>query len=151
MKRFLLKILLFAAILTTLTFVLPILCIAPQYLGHYTATLNTKVNRLKAVDAQKIILIGNSNLIYGIDSELLEHLTGMPVVNLGFHGGMGNAFHERMARLHTNAGDLVIISHLTYADDDQIENTSLIWPTLENHFQLWPLLHAQDIMPAVDA
>ena len=151
MKRFLRNVLLLAGIVLLLVYALPMAVVAPQFLGHYTAALNTKVERLRSVNEPKIILIGNSNLIYGMDSALLETLTGMPVVNMGFHGGMGNAFHERMARLNTNAGDIVIVSHLTYADDGKIQDANLIWPTLENHFSLYRLMRAQDLAPMANA
>ena len=46
--------------------------VMPQYSGGYDASLIDKVERLKSIAGPKIVLIGNSNLSFGIDSERLE-------------------------------------------------------------------------------
>ena len=71
----------------------------PQYENGYCASLIDKVNRLKSINEPKIVLLGNSNLAFGIDSKMLEESMNMPVVNMGLHGGDGNAFHEEMAKI----------------------------------------------------
>ena len=69
--------------------------IGSQYQYNYQASLIDKVERLTSIDEPKIILVGHSNLSFGIKSEMLEEALGMPVVNLGLHGGLGNAYHEQ--------------------------------------------------------
>ena len=34
----------------------------------------------------------------------------MQVVNLGLHGDLGNAYHEQIAKLNINEGDIVVVS-----------------------------------------
>ena len=41
---------------------------------------------------------------FGFNSEEIEEAMGMPVVNMGLHGGMGNAFHEEMGKLNVQPG-----------------------------------------------
>ena len=60
------------------------------------------------IEEPKIILIGNSNLAFGIDSEKIENSVGMPVVNLGLHGSLGNEFHESMAKKYIEKMTLLL-------------------------------------------
>lgn len=119
--------------------------IMPQYEGNYMASLADKVERLESIEEPKIVLLGNSNLAFGISSDLIESEIGMPVVNMGLHGGLGNVFHERMAEYNVTAGDIYILCHSWYADDGSIPDTTLAWVTLENHAKLWKLVHLSEM------
>lgn len=119
--------------------------IMPQYLYSYNASLLDKMEHLATLSGPKIVLIGNSNLAFGIRSDLLEEAFHMPVVNMGLHGSLGNAFHEEMAKLHVNEGDIIIVAHTEYDDDDLITDPVIAWLTLENHPALWKLVRAKDI------
>ena len=110
----------------------------------YMASLIDKVKRLKSINVPKIILVGNSNLSFGMDSKMLEEAVNMPVVNLGLHGGLGNEFHENIAKLNINSGDIVIICHSTYSDDSRIDDIELSWHTLEYHKDLWEILKPEE-------
>lgn len=151
MKKFLLKLLCLAAI-TFGMFVLGFLCLvfaAPQYKYSYNASLIDKIDFLKKSPSPKIILCGNSNLAFGINSKLMENEFGMPVVNLGLHGGLGNAFHEEAAKLNIQAGDILIVCHSWYSDDDKISDPLLAWTTLENNFSLYKILRRKDFFDMV--
>lgn len=119
--------------------------IMPQYRYSYPASLADKMERLKSINDSKIVLIGNSNLSFGINSELLEEAFDMPVVNMGFHGGLGNAFHEEMAKVNLCEGDIIIVAHTDYADQDKILDPAMAWLTVENRPQIWKLIRAKDI------
>ena len=80
--------------------------IMPQYQGAYTAALLDKVERLNSIEQPKLVLLGNSNLAFGMNSEKIEDALGMPVVNMGLHGGLGNAFHEEMGKMNVTEGDI---------------------------------------------
>lgn len=123
--------------------------IAPQYLYSYNAAIIDKAERLKAINEPKIVLVGNSNLAFGINSEEIEKAFGMPVVNLGLNAELGNPFLEEMAKLNVNEGDIYILCHTDYADDDMIGIT-MAWTTLENHFDLWRILRGKDIIPMIE-
>lgn len=133
--------------LTVLAFLLFLFCfgvVMPQYTGNYQASMLDKVHRLNSVEGPKLVLVGNSNLAFGIDSERIEEAFGMPVVNMGLHGGVGNAFNEQAAKLHVEEGDIYIIAHTNYDDTDEIKNPVLAWITIENHAELYPLIRAKD-------
>lgn len=122
--------------------------IFPQYSGEYTSSLTDKVNRLESIDGAKIVLLGDSNLAFGINSALMEEALGMPVVNMGLHGGAGNPFHEEMSKFNVQEGDIYIICHSSFADEDTI-GEMYAWISLENHYNLWKILRPKDIMPMI--
>ncbi len=118
--------------------------IGSQYEYNYQASLIDKVDRLESINEPKIILVGHSNLSFGIDSKMLEEATGMPVVNLGLHGGLGNAFHEEIAKLNINEGDIVIVCHSSFSDTDTISDTALAWITVDKNKELWKIIRNKD-------
>lgn len=125
--------------------------ISPQYEHIYSAVLNDKMDRLKSIEGSKIVLIGNSNLAFGINSEMLEEKFDMPVVNMGLHGALGNAFHEEMAKVNVVPGDIYIICHTNYGDDGKIEDPVVAWLTIEDHTELWRLIRMQDVRDMLKA
>ncbi len=143
MKRLLLKLFLLV-FLVSLPPVLCLLTISPQFTHEYNASFIDKMNRLESISEPKIVLVSNSNLAFGIQSDLIEEAIGMPVVNLGLHGGLGNVFHERMPLFNIRAGDIIIISHLDYSDDDKISDSVLALITVENYFHYWKIFRAKD-------
>ena len=153
MKKFIVNILIFILlfIVTLMGFTfINIVFVKNQYLLNYQASILDKIERLKSINEPKIILVGNSNLAFGIDSEKIEQEIGMPVVNLGLHGALGNAFHEDMAKFNIEKGDIVIISHTDY-DLDDISEFDLLWITLEHHKELYYLIKKEDYLSMAKA
>ncbi|MCR5421298.1 MAG: hypothetical protein K6E98_09840 [Lachnospiraceae bacterium] len=149
MVQFIKKILLFLMLFFA-TFVLVLLVdyffVGNQHLGNYQASLLDKIERFRSLEGSRIILIGNSNLPFGMNSEMLEKEMGMPVVNMGLHGGLGSAFNSNMVKLsELREGDIVILSLHTYDDNDEIEDPSLALITIEKHKELWKLVRFKDL------
>ena len=112
--------------------------ISPQYMFEYNGAIIDKVNRLKEIDEPKIVLVGNSNVAFGIRSELIENEFGMPVVDAGLHGGLGDEFHENLTLYNINSGDIIIqFPHSYCAKETKMEDYPLAWITIENHTNLW--------------
>lgn len=154
MKKFVLKTALLSFIIAT-TFLILIsfdfLIVGNQYVNNYQAATIDKMHRLQDIDSPKIILVGNSNVAFGINSEKIENEFNMPVVNLGLHGALGNAFHENMIKGYVSEGDIVIICHCDYSDEDIIEDPGLAWITIEKNFDIWNLIRFKDIPSMVKA
>ncbi|MBO4337416.1 MAG: hypothetical protein J5842_05020, partial [Lachnospiraceae bacterium] len=131
-------------VLLMVLFVFCFVIVMPQYGGNYQAAMLDKVARLKATEGERIILIGNSNLAFGMDSQMLEQALGKPVINMGLHGGTGNCFNERAALLDVHEGDLYVICHTNYDDTDEIKNPLLAWITIEDHPELYSLVRPKD-------
>lgn len=132
-------------ILAVAMFMVYLNCIIPQYDDRYAASLIDKVERLESIDEPKIVLLGNSNLVFGIDSEKIEEAIGMPVVNMGLAGSLGNAFHENMAKYNICPGDIYVICHSEFDDEDTIPAPVEAWVCIENHFKLWKLIRWKDV------
>ena len=137
---FLIKCLVMLALIVLFCFVI----VMPQYLLNYQASLIDKNERLCSIDEAKIVLVGNSNWAFGVDSQKLEEAMGMPVVNMGMHGGIGNPFNEQAAVQNIYEGDIVIISYSNFADGDIIKDPELAWITIENHPALWKYIRLKD-------
>ena len=118
--------------------------VGSQYKGDYDQSLIDKISRLESIHEPKIILVGNSNLSFGMDSPRLQEAMNMPVVNLGLHGGLGNALHENMAELNINSGDIVVICHSYYGDNGKIQDLSLAWVTVEYNRELWRIIRREE-------
>lgn len=135
-------------LITTLIFSLLALfgftVIKSQYTGTYQASIIEKENRLLSIKEPKIILVGNSNLTFGINSEMIENEFSMPVVNLGLHGGLGNSFHEEMSKLNIRTGDIVLVAYSDFSDNDKITDTELAWETIEYNYDLWKIIRIKD-------
>lgn len=157
MKRFFVKVLVFAFLITFLMGIIAISdykIIGSQYQFSYNASLADKIERLEAINEPKIILVGNSNLAFGIDSHRIEESLGMPVVNLGLHGGLGNAFHEEIAKQNINRGDIVIVCHSDFSDSDTISDTELALLTYDykdSVFQVFRTKDYKDLLKAYPA
>ena len=104
------------------------------------------MNRLEHLEGSKLVLLGDSNLAFGMNSEELEAAFGLPVVNMGLHGAIGNEFHERMALTNVQPGDIYVVCHTSFADDDSIGDATVVWLTIEDHFDLWRLLRLKDML-----
>lgn len=65
----------------------------------------------------KVVLIGGSNLAYGIDSTIIENTTHCPVVNMGMNGFLGIRFMLEEVKPYVRRGDVVVIAfeHESYA------------------------------------
>lgn len=142
MKRFIKNCIVFmaiAAVSTVFAVFLFLLSIRPMYKYTFVASAGDKIRRLESIKRPKIILVGNSNLAFGIKSYMIEDELNMPVVNLGLHGSLGQRFHEEMAKYNIGKGDIVIVCHTWDDDNNKIQDHSLAWITIENHFHLYRL------------
>lgn len=82
----------------------------PQYNSAFVGALDEKYDRLCEIEEPKIVIIGGSSAAFGIDSELIEKYTGMPVVNFGLYAALGTKLMLDLSRDGINEGDVVIIA-----------------------------------------
>lgn len=130
---FIVKIILFAAVMYALVFH----CVMPQYTALYNAAILDKYDRLNSFDRPKIILVGDSNVAFGFDSGMLQEAFGMPVVNFGLHGNLGQVFLTNAIRDSIGEGDIIILAPAGYHYAIDSLDSVMAWVTIENHYWLW--------------
>jgi len=110
-KRGLAALLLKGAAFTSLTAgcVLAI-CVGVPDGNDYAKASVLKHSALNRDVPRKIVLVGGSNLAFGIDSTIIRETTGCPVVNMGMNGYFGPKFMLSEARPNLRPGDVVVIA-----------------------------------------
>lgn len=78
--------------------------------NDYNRATELKHRRLAELTSRKIVLVGGSNVSYGVDSKLIERATHCPVVNMGMNGYFGVRYMLEEVRSKINPGDIVVLS-----------------------------------------
>lgn len=152
MKKFIKNILILLLIIIFIFVLIAIIdckIIRKNYTNDYQRSVTDKIKRLKKISSPKIILVGDSNLTFGINSKMIEESLNMPVVNLGLHAGMGNPFNENLAKIKINENDIVIISHVSYDDEDDIVDTYLAWKTINYEKDVFRVIRPKDYLKLI--
>jgi hypothetical protein len=58
---------------------------------------------------KRLLIVGDSSSLFGVDSEALGKAIGRPVVNMSLHGGLPLDWLTRFAEKHARAGDIVVM------------------------------------------
>ena len=82
----------------------------PAVTNHYLGAFQDKLHRLRETPGERLIVIGGSNIAFGLNSDLLEATCSRPVVNLGLYAPLGMRHQMEMVRRHARPGDCVVIS-----------------------------------------
>ena len=98
------QVILLTAVIITLIF----LGIGPDP-DHYFAGSLLQLNLLKNTPGPRIIVVGGSNVSFGIDAELMQRKLGIPVINDGIHAGLG-VVPLRELQEYIRTGDVIILS-----------------------------------------
>ena len=78
--------------------------------SHYLAAFGDKLSRLKTATGPRVILVGGSNLAFGIDSTVVQNKTNFNPVNLGLYQPLGIEYQLRMIESLGRPGDLIIVA-----------------------------------------
>ena len=101
----------------------------------------------------RVLLAGGSNLAFGVDSKRLEDSLGLPVFNLGLHGGLGVRFMLNEVSDIMRKGDKVVLSieYLLDADGDYKlkKLTSDLFPPAKQYYSFSPLKEAEMQMDGI--
>lgn len=77
---------------------------------HYMKAILDKHARLKTTPSPKIVLIGDSNLAFGLNSRLLEQKASMAVVNVGLYSSLGLRYQLNEVLPYVGPGDILVVS-----------------------------------------
>lgn len=89
--------------------------------------------RAKSIQSKKIIIIGGSNALFGINSEIIQRITGYPVLNLAMHAGLDMDYFYYKVKQHIKKEDIVVMplefTYYTQGDDttNLFSNNMMSW------------------------
>lgn len=154
MKKYILKAAAFILALL-LPFVLCaslVLCIPNQYDATFLAALAPKYERLNSVKGNKVVVIGGSNIAFGLDSEKMEEYVGMPCVNFGLYATLGTKAMLELSRGGISHGDIVIICPETDAQTYSLYfDAKSMWQALESKPSMLFSLESDEVSKVIAA
>ncbi|HEY8166197.1 MAG TPA: hypothetical protein VIF83_11645 [Gemmatimonadaceae bacterium] len=101
--------------------------------NNYLAAVLEKDRLIRRTPSPKVILVGGSNLAFGVDSKQLQDSLGLHVINMGLYAKLGLRYMLAQVKPYVQKGDVVIVSpeydqfYGNYADGDQTLNTALLY------------------------
>jgi hypothetical protein len=75
----------------------------------FIATIADKHQYAQSIKEPKIILVGGSNLAFGVASDSIEKALAKPVINLGLYAGFGLTFVLKEALSEVKKGDVIVL------------------------------------------
>ena len=100
---------------------------------NYLAAVLEKDRLIRNTPSPKIILVGGSNLAFGIDSKQIEDSLGLKVVNMGLYAKLGLRYMLAQVRPYIEKGDVVVVVpeydqfYGDFANGDNTLNTALLY------------------------
>lgn len=98
-----------ALLALTLLTMLAVFLAVPESNDYARASVR-KHERLAHYNSPKIVLVGGSNLAFGIDSAMISRATGCPVVNMGMNGYFGVRLMLEEVKAELNPSDMVVVA-----------------------------------------
>ncbi len=101
--------------------------------NSYIAAILEKDQLIRNTPSPRIVLVGGSNLAFGIDSRLIEDSLRMPVVNMGLYAKLGLRYMLAQAKPYVRRGDVIIVVpeydqfYGDFANGDNTLNTALLY------------------------
>ena len=109
MKRFIGKTILFALLFTVAMAALAVVNKRYFFANNYLNEFPVKKQLIRDTPSPKVVVIGGSNVAFGIDSKTLSDSLGMPVVNAGLHAGLGLRYILDANTPYLRKGDILVI------------------------------------------
>ena len=81
-----------------------------QFSNTFVGALDDKYERLSSIEEPKVVVIGGSSVAFGLDSEKMEELLDMPVVNFGLYAAIGTKAMVDLSRDQIKSGDVVVLA-----------------------------------------
>ncbi|MBQ8720399.1 MAG: hypothetical protein IJY65_05140 [Clostridia bacterium] len=92
-------------LLATAVFTIP-----SQYDNSFVGILDEKHDALLSEEDDKIVIVGGSSVAFGVDSDIIEKYTEMPVINFGLYAALGTKLMLDLSRGGIKEGDIVVIA-----------------------------------------
>ena len=101
--------------------------------NNYLAAVLEKDRLIRNTPSPKIILVGGSNLAFGIDSRMMQDSLGVGVVNMGLYAKLGLRYMLAQVKPYIRRGDVVVIVpeydqfYGKFSEGDNTLNTALLY------------------------
>lgn len=109
MRKFILKTVLFALLFVVPTAVIAFVNKRYFFPNDYLNEFPIKKELVRNTPSPKMVVLGGSNVAFGIDSKMLADSLGIPVVNAGLHAALGLRFIMDTAIPLLHKGDVLVI------------------------------------------
>ena len=109
MPKFLLKITAFISLIVLSIYVIIYVVNRDDVNVAFVAAIADKHQYAQSIHEPKMILVGGSNLAFGIASDSIEKALEKPVVNLGLYAGFGLTFVLKEALTEVKKGDVIVL------------------------------------------
>ncbi len=109
MKRFIGKSFLFALLFMVAMASLAVADKRYFFTDDYLNEFPVKKQLIRDTPSPKMVVIGGSNVAFGINSKMLSDSLGMPVVNAGLHAGLGLRYILDANTPYLRKGDILVI------------------------------------------
>ncbi|MEQ8358869.1 MAG: hypothetical protein RH860_05225 [Cytophagales bacterium] len=137
MKKFIFNLLYFSLFIFACLFV--IVRNPHKLKNDFIEAIVDKHDRLNNLQTPRLIIAGGSNVIFGIDSKLIQDSLGINTVNLGLHAGLGLDFILNELAYVAKPCDIIIFSpEYTSGTEGYYElriQTAKIYPVAFNFFE----------------
>lgn len=77
----------------------------------FQGMINRQYAHLQETESPKCIYVAGSSGLFGVDTALLEKLTGKRIVNYSLHAALGTGFVTNMIKANIQPGDTVILAY----------------------------------------
>jgi len=101
--------------------------------NNYLAAVLEKDRLIRTTASPKIILVGGSNLAFGIDSRIMEDSLHVNVVNMSLYAKLGLRYMLAQVKPYIRRGDVVVIVpeydqfYGSFSEGDNTLNTALLY------------------------
>lgn len=140
MKRKVLTIVLILIFLLAIPVSLVIVgfCLPAQYGNTYYGVLPKMYSKLKHTEGKKIIVVGNSAVAFGLDSELVEEeIDGYSVCPFGLYGAIGTKTMMDLSRVNISKGDIVVLApEIASQSLSMYFNSEYVWNAVDGDFSM---------------
>lgn len=103
----------------------------------YVAAVLEKDRLIRIAPSPKIVLVGGSNIAFGIDSKAVQDSLGFSVVNMGLYAKLGLKYMLAQVRPYIKRGDVVVVVPEygqffgDYANGDNTLSTALLYTPVD--------------------
>src|SRR5688572_20655592 len=139
MKKFLLRLGIFSAIVFLLIFSLSIQWDRKDYKNHYMSSIEDKHKRVRQFSGPRLMFVGGSSTAFGLNCKRIESELKIPTENMAIIASLGLDFMLNEVEAEMREGDIVVLAPEYYLSVEGVYEvkkfTAQCWPEAANYFK----------------